>query len=239
MSIKNINLVDNNILAQSERLRILLNNEDLMQKELAEMIGLSWQYMSALINGKKKLSFKMAKSIENATGYRATWLLKGEGTPKITEDQNEEIKNLRNSFSPLANELKKQKEEVINEICQLLLEDNYIQEKLANFADEKLLKYAVESLKVGHEQLQIEMENLEEAIFHAAQEELELRSQKLDIDLNSPHGRMWCSLSSNLKRLEKEKESLENTKNREVKKIILEIKKHKREIKKLDKEIHK
>jgi len=82
MSTINDNSDDNLLNTQAKRLRYLLEQQRLKQKDLAELLSVTRQYLSALMNNKKPLTFKLAKSIENATGFSHQWLLTGEGKQK-------------------------------------------------------------------------------------------------------------------------------------------------------------
>lgn len=69
----------------SERIRIVLKENKLKQKEFANVIGVSESYISAIINKKtegKNLSQSLAKLIEEKFGYSAHWILTGE-EPKL------------------------------------------------------------------------------------------------------------------------------------------------------------
>ena len=68
-----------------KRLKHLLIEEGIKQKNFAKMLGVTNPFISALVNGKKPLTKKMAMSIQHATGYSADWLLAGEGEPKIKQ----------------------------------------------------------------------------------------------------------------------------------------------------------
>lgn len=67
----------------SERIRVILKENHLKQKELAKEIGVTESYISALLNGRNtNISQALATLIEEKYGYSSSWLLQGTG-PKI------------------------------------------------------------------------------------------------------------------------------------------------------------
>lgn len=62
----------------SQRIRKILEEQNLKQTELAEALGVSVNYISLLANGKKtNISLTLAKLIEALYGYPAQWVLDG------------------------------------------------------------------------------------------------------------------------------------------------------------------
>lgn len=67
----------------SERIRLILKENHLKQKELAKEIGVTESYISALINGRNdNISQALATLIEEKYGYNSSWIL-DETEPKI------------------------------------------------------------------------------------------------------------------------------------------------------------
>lgn len=62
----------------SERIRIVLKENHLKQKELAKEIGVTESYISAIINGRNlNISQALATLIEEKYGYSSSWILDG------------------------------------------------------------------------------------------------------------------------------------------------------------------
>ena len=74
-----------------ERIALIIKENHLKQKELANTIGVSEVYISTLLSGKNKnVSNSVANLVEEKLGYSAKWILSGEG-PKykqISRDPN-------------------------------------------------------------------------------------------------------------------------------------------------------
>lgn len=67
----------------NERIRVILKENHLKQKELAKEIGVTESYISALINGRNdNISQALATLIEEKYGYNSAWVLDG-GGPKM------------------------------------------------------------------------------------------------------------------------------------------------------------
>lgn len=67
----------------SARIRLILKENNLKQKELAKEIGVTESYISALLNGRNtNISQALATLIEEKYGYSSSWLLQESG-PKI------------------------------------------------------------------------------------------------------------------------------------------------------------
>lgn len=61
-----------------ERIKLILKENCLKQKELAKEIGVTESYISAIINGRNsKISQALATLIEEKYGYSSTWILYG------------------------------------------------------------------------------------------------------------------------------------------------------------------
>lgn len=70
----------------NERIAAVLEEQNLRQKDLSSIIGLSDGYVSALISGRnKKVSVPVALLMEEKFGYSAQWILTGQ-EPKYIED---------------------------------------------------------------------------------------------------------------------------------------------------------
>ena len=63
----------------NEELSNYLKDKGLTQKSIAEALGVSEQYVNALINGRSKFGKKQAEVWANKFGLSASWLLTGEG----------------------------------------------------------------------------------------------------------------------------------------------------------------
>ncbi len=64
----------------AERIKEILKEQKLKEKELAKALGVSDNYISLLATGKKtQISLTLAKLIEALYGYSTDWLLTGEG----------------------------------------------------------------------------------------------------------------------------------------------------------------
>lgn len=63
-----------------ERIKIILKENHINQKEFAQSIGVTESYISAIINKRnKKISLSLASLIEEKYGINSEWLLKGTG----------------------------------------------------------------------------------------------------------------------------------------------------------------
>lgn len=62
----------------SERIRLILKENHLKQKEFAREIGVTESYISAILNGRNNnVSMALATLIEEKYGYSSTWVLDG------------------------------------------------------------------------------------------------------------------------------------------------------------------
>lgn len=63
-----------------DRLRLIVQEQKLRQKDLAATIKVTESYVSNMLNGKRSnISEALALLIEQAYGYSAHWILTGEG----------------------------------------------------------------------------------------------------------------------------------------------------------------
>jgi len=74
-----------NKLTLGDRLRIVLKEHNLKQVEFAKALGVSANYVSLLISGKRgPISDTLAKLIEETYGYSAQWIMTGDGEKKAS-----------------------------------------------------------------------------------------------------------------------------------------------------------
>lgn len=81
---KNFNL----FMTPGKRLKKLMQDKELSESELADLIGLNRSQINRIANDKSNLIKKVALAIESKTGYRATWLLTGEGGMFLSDAGN-------------------------------------------------------------------------------------------------------------------------------------------------------
>lgn len=75
-----------------DRLQIILDEQHIKQKDLANAIKVTESYISNMLNGKRNnLSESLAVLIEQAYGYSAYWVLTGEGDRYATQSTNLEL----------------------------------------------------------------------------------------------------------------------------------------------------
>ena len=75
-----------------DRLQIILNEQHLKQKDLAQTIKVTESYVSNMLNGKRtNISESLAMLIEQTYGYSAQWVLTGEGERCTTQSNNPEL----------------------------------------------------------------------------------------------------------------------------------------------------
>jgi len=67
---------------KNERLKQFITSEKITQKEFALKIDSTQQYVSALLNGKRKLGSNILERIEKEFNINIAWLLTGEGAMK-------------------------------------------------------------------------------------------------------------------------------------------------------------
>lgn len=79
-----VNMTDS--LELKDRIRLVLDEKNIKQKELASAIKVSESYISNILKGKRRnISSALAMLIEQNFGYSAGWILSGEGEPYITQ----------------------------------------------------------------------------------------------------------------------------------------------------------
>ena len=67
----------------SDRIKMILKENHLKQKELAKELGVTESYISALLNGRNtNISQALATLIEEKYGYNSSWILTG-AEPKL------------------------------------------------------------------------------------------------------------------------------------------------------------
>lgn len=67
------------IIHPGETLKEVLESNNMLQEELAKRTGFSAKHISEVINGKKKISPKLAKSLEYVFGIPATFWINLQG----------------------------------------------------------------------------------------------------------------------------------------------------------------
>ncbi|MEZ3504101.1 MAG: helix-turn-helix domain-containing protein [Lachnospiraceae bacterium] len=83
-----------------DRLRIILKERNVKQVEFAKVLGVSANYVSLLISGKRgPISDTLAKLIEETYGYSAQWVMNGEGeklsSPSLSATKIEFLKRIQ------------------------------------------------------------------------------------------------------------------------------------------------
>lgn len=83
-----------------DRLRIILKERGIKQVEFAKVLGVSANYVSLLISGKRgPISDTLAKLIEETYGYSAQWVMNGEGeklsSPSLSATKIEFLKKIQ------------------------------------------------------------------------------------------------------------------------------------------------
>ncbi len=83
-----------------DRLRIILKERNIKQVEFAKVLGVSANYVSLLISGKRgPISDTLAKLIEETYGYSAQWVMNGEGeklsSPSLSATKIEFLKKIQ------------------------------------------------------------------------------------------------------------------------------------------------
>lgn len=69
-----------------DRLQLILDERHLKQKDLARTIKVTEGYVSNMLKGKRSnISESLAMLIEQTYGYKAQWILTGEGDPYSTQ----------------------------------------------------------------------------------------------------------------------------------------------------------
>lgn len=88
----------------SERIAIIIEENDLKQKELAAIMGVTESYVSILVSGRRStnLSTAVANLIEEKLGYSAQWVMTGQepkyksisGKPNISDTHRRVVMQL-------------------------------------------------------------------------------------------------------------------------------------------------
>jgi len=87
-------------LTLGDRLPIILKERNVKQVEFAKVLGVSANYVSLLISGKRgPISDTLAKLIEETYGYSAQWVMNGEGeklsSPSLSATKIEFLKRIQ------------------------------------------------------------------------------------------------------------------------------------------------
>lgn len=97
-----------------DRLQIVLNEQNIKQKDLANTIKVTESYVSNMLKGKRNnISESLALLIEQKYGYSAQWILTGEGEPYTTQSN---IPNLSSTKKRLISEIEKMSDSEIDAI---------------------------------------------------------------------------------------------------------------------------
>ena len=117
----------------SNELANFFKNKGLSQTDVANMLGTSPQYISAILCGHKSIGKKQAAKLEQLFGLSAPWLLTGKGdmlrTPIHAEEGSVQVMgnasnvNAGKTIDSLV-ELLKRKDEQIDRLIRLLEENN-------------------------------------------------------------------------------------------------------------------
>lgn len=117
----------------SNELANFFKNKGLSQTDVANMLGTSPQYISAIFSGRKNVGKKQAVKFEELFGLSALWLLTGKGdmlsTPIHAEEGSVQVignasnVNAGKTIDSLV-ELLKRKDEQIDRLIRLLEENN-------------------------------------------------------------------------------------------------------------------
>ena len=115
----------------SNELANFFKNKGLSQTDVANMLGTSPQYISAIFSGRKNVGKKQAVKFEELFGLSASWLLTGKGnmlsTPVHAEEGSVQVMgnasnvNAGKTIDSLV-ELLKRKDEQIDRLIRLLEE---------------------------------------------------------------------------------------------------------------------
>lgn len=115
----------------SNELANFFKNKGLSQTDVANMLGTSPQYISAIFSGRKNVGKKQAVKFEELFGLSAPWLLTGKGdmlsTPVHAEEGSVQVMgnasnvNAGKTIDSLV-ELLKRKDEQIDRLIRLLEE---------------------------------------------------------------------------------------------------------------------
>lgn len=83
-----------------QRIQVILKERKIKQIEFAKTLGISANYVSLIVNGKKEtISNTLAKLIEESYGYSAQWILDGSGEKlsanELTNEKSEILKKIQ------------------------------------------------------------------------------------------------------------------------------------------------
>lgn len=79
-----------------ERIKIILEENNIKQKDFAKTLGVTESYISAIINKRnKKISLSLASLIEEKYGFNIDWLLHGTGEKIKQFSKNTELTNMQ------------------------------------------------------------------------------------------------------------------------------------------------
>lgn len=85
-----------NILNLNERIKIILKENCLKQKDLAQELGITESYISAIINGRNTtISQALATLIEEKYGYSSSWVLNGVEPKLKNSGKNKTLSDLQ------------------------------------------------------------------------------------------------------------------------------------------------
>lgn len=78
-----------------ERIKMILQENHLKQKELARELGVTESYISALLSGRNtKVSNSLATLIEERYGYDSSWILSGKGSKMKVAGKNKMLSDI-------------------------------------------------------------------------------------------------------------------------------------------------
>lgn len=118
-----------------DRLKLIMEENGLKQKDLANAAKIKSSSMSLLISGKTNPSAQTVQMIADAYGYSAEWIMTGEGEPRAQKTRKQQIMDLtaqmlqaeEESFisrvGAALSELTPDEWEVFENFCKKLLKD--------------------------------------------------------------------------------------------------------------------
>lgn len=97
-----------------DRLQLIIDEQHLKQKDLANSIKVSESYVSNMLKGKRSnISESLAMLLEQSYGYSAKWILTGEGERYITQSN---IPELSSTKKRLISEIEKMSESELDAV---------------------------------------------------------------------------------------------------------------------------
>lgn len=78
----------------AEKLRQYLETKDIKQKDIAEKMGTTAQYINGIINGRNVIGKGLADKLEKYYGLSSAFLLTGKGS-LLVDDENDDAENLQ------------------------------------------------------------------------------------------------------------------------------------------------